>query len=84
MAAVSYLDSLNGPQRRAVTYGEPIGERGGFRSGPLLVVAGAGTGKTNTIAHRVAHLVLNGVDPAPLAAAYLHASRGARDAPPRA
>ena len=34
-----------------------------MRSGPLLVIAGAGTGKTNTLAHRVAHLVLNGVDP---------------------
>jgi DNA helicase-2/ATP-dependent DNA helicase PcrA len=29
----------------------------------LLVIAGAGTGKTGTLAHRVAHLVLNGVDP---------------------
>ena len=30
---------------------------------PLLIIAGAGTGKTNTLAHRVAHLVLNGTDP---------------------
>src|SRR6185436_9951094 len=29
----------------------------------LLIIAGAGSGKTNTLAHRVAHLVLNGVDP---------------------
>lgn len=35
-----------------------------MRSGPLLIIAGAGTGKTNTLAHRVAHLVINGVDPA--------------------
>jgi DNA helicase II / ATP-dependent DNA helicase PcrA len=28
----------------------------------LLIIAGAGTGKTNTLAHRVAHLVLNKVD----------------------
>ena len=33
------------------------------KSGPLLIVAGAGTGKTNTLAHRVAWLVLAGVEP---------------------
>ena len=58
------LGSLNAPQRRAVTYGEPIPGGKGFRSGPLLIVAGAGTGKTNTLAHRVAHLAMSGVDPA--------------------
>ena len=35
----------------------------GWYAGPLLIVAGAGTGKTNTLAHRVAWLVLAGVDP---------------------
>jgi DNA helicase-2/ATP-dependent DNA helicase PcrA len=30
---------------------------------PLLIIAGAGSGKTNTLAHRVAHLVVNGADP---------------------
>ena len=34
---------------------------GGVQAGPLLVIAGAGTGKTSTLAHRVAHLVLQGV-----------------------
>jgi DNA helicase-2/ATP-dependent DNA helicase PcrA len=34
-----------------------------FGSGPLLIIAGAGTGKTNTLAHRVAHLVLQGANP---------------------
>ena len=34
-----------------------------FSAGPLLIIAGAGTGKTNTLAHRVAHLILNGVAP---------------------
>jgi len=45
--------SLNEAQRSAVEH-----ERG-----PLLVIAGAGSGKTNTLAHRVAHLVLAGADP---------------------
>ena len=46
MAAVSHLDNLNSAQKRAVTYGEPVGENG-WRAGPLLIVAGAGTGKTS-------------------------------------
>ena len=36
----------------------------GVAVGPLLLLAGAGTGKTSTLVHRAAHLVLNGVDPA--------------------
>src|ERR1700755_291800 len=50
---------LNESQRAAVEFG--IGH--GQPTGPLLIIAGAGTGKTNTLAHRVAHLVLNGTDP---------------------
>ncbi len=57
------FDSLNPAQRRAATFGR-ITPGGGVAAGPLLIVAGAGTGKTNTLAHRVAHLVLNGCDPA--------------------
>ncbi len=49
----AYLDKLNPAQREAVTHD----------GGPLLVIAGAGSGKTNTLAHRVAHLVVNGADP---------------------
>ncbi len=56
------LDRLNEAQRRAVCFGAADGA-GRFRSGPLLVIAGAGTGKTATLAHRVAHLVTQGVDP---------------------
>lgn len=63
MSTVSHLENLNGQQRRAVTYGEPLPEKG-YRSGPLLILAGAGTGKTDTLAHRIAHLVIHRVDPA--------------------
>jgi len=51
--SVAYLDKLNAGQRRAVEHGVS----------PLLIIAGAGTGKTNTLAHRVAHLIVNGADP---------------------
>ena len=56
------FDALNSSQRRAATFGAPAEK--GIAAGPLLILAGAGTGKTNTLAHRTAHLVLNGVDPA--------------------
>ena len=60
-AGLNYLDDLNAEQRAAAAFGEPV-ERG-VSAGPLLVIAGAGTGKTMTLAHRVAHLVMQGVDP---------------------
>lgn len=57
-----HLGILNPAQRLAAEYGDPFDERG-LRAGPLLVIAGAGTGKTMTLAHRVAHLVLSGISP---------------------
>jgi DNA helicase-2/ATP-dependent DNA helicase PcrA len=59
--ALAHLDKLNPQQRCAVEYG--IGERDTRPAAPLLVIAGAGSGKTNTLAHRVAHLIVNGADP---------------------
>jgi DNA helicase-2/ATP-dependent DNA helicase PcrA len=57
--AAAYLESLNPEQRRAVEHG--MAGEGPFA--PLLVIAGAGSGKTNTLAHRVAHLIVGGADP---------------------
>ena len=59
MSDFAYLESLNPEQRRAVEHGVA----GPGPSAPLLVIAGAGSGKTNTLAHRVAHLIVNGADP---------------------
>ena len=57
----SWLDRLNPQQQQAVLWGERRGNQ--FTCEPLLIIAGAGTGKTNTLAHRVAHLFLQGVAP---------------------
>ena len=56
----AYLEALNEGQRAAVEHG--VGD-GATPGPPLLVIAGAGSGKTNTLAHRVAHLIVNGADP---------------------
>ncbi|HLC45021.1 MAG TPA: UvrD-helicase domain-containing protein, partial [Patescibacteria group bacterium] len=49
----TFLKDLNDSQREAVTHGD----------GPVLVIAGAGSGKTRVIEYRVLHLVQQGVDP---------------------
>ena len=56
------FDALNPGQRRAATFGTVVPDKG-VSAGPLLILAGAGTGKTNTLAHRVAHLIVNNADP---------------------
>jgi DNA helicase-2/ATP-dependent DNA helicase PcrA len=57
MTASNLAADLNPDQRRAVEHGAGEGYP------PLLIIAGAGSGKTNTLAHRVAHLVAQGADP---------------------
>ncbi len=57
----AYLDTLNDGQRAAVEHGVRVGDAAPGE--PLLVIAGAGSGKTATLAHRVAHLIVNGADP---------------------
>jgi DNA helicase II / ATP-dependent DNA helicase PcrA len=58
---VAYLEKLNSEQRRAVEHG--VRENACAPAVPLLVIVGAGSGKTNTLAHRVAHFIVNGADP---------------------
>src|SRR6187402_2921087 len=49
---LDYLQGLNEPQKEAVLH----------RDGPIMIVAGAGSGKTKVLTTRIAHLMANGVD----------------------
>ena len=55
---MEYIDSLNDKQKEAVLYTD----------GPLLIVAGAGAGKTKTITHRIIHLIHQGINPSSILA----------------
>ena len=57
---MDYLKGLNEPQYEAVT----------TLQGPLMVLAGAGSGKTRVLTMRIAHLITNGVDPFQILAPY--------------
>lgn len=50
---MNHLEQLNPIQRQAATH----------KDGPLLIIAGAGTGKTKTVTHRIIHLIEKGVAP---------------------
>ena len=50
---MDYLETLNNQQKEAVLY----------TKGPLLIVAGAGAGKTKTITNRIIHLIHEGINP---------------------
>ncbi len=50
---INHLDNLNPVQREAASH----------RNGPLLIVAGAGAGKTKTLGHRIIELIKNGSSP---------------------
>ncbi|MCK9344705.1 MAG: UvrD-helicase domain-containing protein [Candidatus Pacebacteria bacterium] len=55
---MTHLDHLNDKQKEAATH----------KDGPILIIAGAGTGKTSTLTHRILNLVKEGVSPSEILA----------------
>ena len=69
---MDYLAGLNEPQRKAVEHID----------GPLMIIAGAGSGKTRVLTYRTAHLIETGVDPFAILLVDLYEQGGRRDASP--
>ncbi|KKT81955.1 MAG: ATP-dependent DNA helicase PcrA [Candidatus Azambacteria bacterium GW2011_GWA1_44_9] len=55
---MKHLEHLNEMQREAAVH----------KDGPLLIIAGAGTGKTSTLTHRILNLIKEGVPPSEILA----------------
>ena len=55
---MNYLDQLNEQQKKAVLQ----------KNGPIMIIAGAGAGKTRTITYRILHLIKEGVYPSSILA----------------
>ena len=55
---MEFLNELNSKQKEAVLH----------QNGPLLIIAGAGAGKTKTLTHRILNLIVNGIEPAKILA----------------